>query len=121
MKEKEKEQGLLLDEARKEAQQAAQMFEQVRQSRHSAFMAAFEHISGAINEIYSDLTRSTIHRLGGTAYLSLENEDLPYHAGIKYTAMPPTKRFRDMELLSGGEKTLASLALLFAIHRWETS
>ena len=34
------------------------------------------------------------------------------------TAMPPTKRFRDMEQLSGGEKTVAALALLFAIHRW---
>ena len=39
-------------------------------------------------------------------------------AGIKYHAMPPMKRFRDMEQLSGGEKTVAALALLFAIHRW---
>ena len=31
--------------------------------------------------------------------------------------MPPMKRFRDMEQLSGGEKTVAALALLFAIHR----
>lgn len=31
------------------------------------------------------------------------------------------KRFRDMEQLSGGEKTIAALALLFAIHRCETS
>ena len=30
--------------------------------------------------------------------------------------MPPMKRFRDMEQLSGGEKTIAALALLFAIH-----
>lgn len=32
--------------------------------------------------------------------------------------MPPMKRFRDMEQLSGGEKTVAALALLFAIHRY---
>ena len=38
--------------------------------------------------------------------------------GIKYHAMPPMKRFRDMEQLSGGEKTVAALALLFAIHRY---
>lgn len=31
--------------------------------------------------------------------------------------MPPMKRFRDMDQLSGGEKTVAALALLFAIHR----
>lgn len=41
----------------------------------------------------------------------------PYIGGIKYHAMPPMKRFRDMEQLSGGEKTVAALALLFAIHR----
>ena len=32
--------------------------------------------------------------------------------------MPPSKRFRDMEQLSGGEKTVAALALLFAIHKY---
>lgn len=35
--------------------------------------------------------------------------------------MPPLKRFRDMEHLSGGEKTIAALALLFAIHSWHPS
>lgn len=38
--------------------------------------------------------------------------------GIKYNAMPPGKRYREMDQLSGGEKTVAALALLFAIHRW---
>lgn len=41
--------------------------------------------------------------------------------GIKYHAMPPMKRFRDMEQLSGGEKTMAALALLFAIHSYRPS
>jgi len=49
----------------------------------------------------------------------LDNEDEPFLHGIKYTAMPPTKRFRDMEQLSGGEKTVAALALLFSIHRYQ--
>jgi structural maintenance of chromosome 1 len=33
--------------------------------------------------------------------------------------MPPMKRFREMELLSGGEKTMVALALLFAIHSYK--
>jgi chromosome segregation ATPase len=37
--------------------------------------------------------------------------------GIKYSAMPPGQRYRNMEQLSGGEKTVAALALLFSIHR----
>lgn len=47
---------------------------------------------------------SSVHPMGGTAYLSLESTDEPFLHGIKFTAMPPTKRFRDMEQLSGGEK-----------------
>jgi structural maintenance of chromosome 1 len=35
--------------------------------------------------------------------------------------MPPTKRFREMEQLSGGEKTVAALALLFALHSYRPS
>jgi len=81
-------------------------------------MDAFDHISKNIDKIYKQLTKSNTHPLGGTAYLNLENEDEPFLYGIKYTAMPPTKRFRDMEQLSGGEKTVAALALLFAIHRF---
>lgn len=54
--------------------------------------------------------------MGGKAYLSLDDSEEPYNGGIKFTAMPPMKRYRDMEYLSGGEKTVAALALLFAIH-----
>src|SRR4051812_33243766 len=46
---------------------------------------------------------------------------MPYLSGIKYHAMPPLKRFRDMEHLSGGEKTMAALALLFAVHSYQAS
>lgn len=51
-----------------------------------------------------DLTQSKVHPMGGQAYLTLEDNEEPYLHGIKFTAMPPTKRFRDMEQLSGGEK-----------------
>ena len=66
-----------------------------------------------MKSIYKDLTKSSKHPLGGMAYLSLEDSEEPYLAGLKYNAMPPMKRFRDMEQLSGGEKTVAALALLF--------
>lgn len=51
----------------------------------------------------------------------MEDSSEPYTAGLKYHAMPPLKRFRDMEHLSGGEKTIAALALLFAIHSYQPS
>lgn len=62
------------------------------------------------------MTRSSKHPLGGKAYLSLDDTEEPYKGGLKFNAMPPMKRFRDMEQLSGGEKTVAALSLLFAMH-----
>ena len=51
-----------------------------------------------------------MHPMGGTAYLNVENAEEPFLGGVKFTAMPPTKRFRDMEQLSGGEKARLQLA-----------
>lgn len=85
-------------------------------NRYRRFFKAYSHISEHIDKIYKELTRSKTFPLGGTAYLSLEDSEEPYLDGVKYHAMPPMKRFREMELLSGGEKTVAALALLFAIH-----
>ncbi|ONH93283.1 hypothetical protein PRUPE_8G223100 [Prunus persica] len=120
---KEKERGVTeeFEVARKEEKEKADLFNSVKQKRYELFMDAFNHISSNIDKIYKQLTKSNTHPLGGTAYLNLENEDDPFLHGIKYTAMPPTKRFRDMEQLSGGEKTVAALALLFSIHSFRPS
>ena len=64
------------------------------------------------------MTKSSKHPLGGNAYLTLDDNEEPFKGGMKFNAMPPMKRFRDMYQLSGGEKTVASLALLFAIHSY---
>lgn len=118
---KEKEVTEKFEAARKEEREIADKYNSVKQRRYELFMEAFDHISKGIDQIYKQLTKSHTHPLGGTAYLNLENEDEPFLHGIKYTAMPPTKRFRDMEQLSGGEKTVAALALLFAIHSFRPS
>lgn len=121
LKEKEKVATEEFEAARKEEKEVADKYNAVKQKRNELFMEAFNHVSSVIDKIYKQLTRSTTHPLGGTAYLNLENEDDPFLHGIKYTAMPPTKRFRDMEQLSGGEKTVAALALLFSIHSYRPS
>ncbi|KAL4571973.1 hypothetical protein LXL04_018741 [Taraxacum kok-saghyz] len=121
LQEKEKAASKEFDEAREEEKLAGKEFETVRTRRLTRFMEAFNHISNNIDKIYKQLTKSSTHPLGGTAYLNLDNEDEPFLHGIKYTAMPPTKRFRDMEQLSGGEKTVAALALLFSIHSYKPS
>ncbi|KAG0024998.1 Structural maintenance of chromosomes protein 1 [Podila clonocystis] len=107
--------------ARKSARTIKEAFSAVKQERYDRFHTAFQHISEKIDEIYKSLTRSTAFPMGGTAYLSLEDMEEPYLDGIRYHAMPPLKRFRDMDQLSGGEKTMAALALLFAIHSYRPS
>ncbi|KAJ5396610.1 Structural maintenance of chromosomes protein 1 [Penicillium cosmopolitanum] len=109
------------EDARKYARKAKDDFENVMKKRSDLFNKAFTHISEQIGPIYRELTRSTNYPLGGQAYLDIEDSDEPYLDGIKYHAMPPLKRFRDMEHLSGGEKTMAALALLFAIHSYQPS
>lgn len=109
------------EDARKYARKAKDDFEAVMKRRSDLFNKAFTHISEQIGPIYRELTKSQNYPLGGQAYLDIEDSDEPYLDGIKYHAMPPLKRFRDMEHLSGGEKTMAALALLFAIHSYQPS
>jgi len=53
---------------------------------------------------------------GGKARLRLVDESLPLESGVLVEAQPPGKRLVHMGLLSGGEKALAAMALLFAIY-----
>ena len=55
--------------------------------------------------VVQDLTKSPQAPKGGQAYLSLEGQEQePFLQGAKFEAMPPAKRFRQMDELSGGEK-----------------
>ncbi|KAB8349789.1 hypothetical protein FH972_023803 [Carpinus fangiana] len=111
------------EEARRHARDTREEFETIREKRAELFNKAFEHISNEIGPTYKKLTRSAAHVMGGSAYLdAMEADDeTPFLGGLKYHAMPPAKRFRDMDALSGGEKTIAALALLFAIHSFAPS
>ncbi|KAK7054035.1 structural maintenance of chromosomes protein [Favolaschia claudopus] len=107
------------EKARQDSKSARDTFNDIKRRRCELFNKAYNHISDRIDHVYKDLTKGKASPMGGVAYLSLEDNEEPYLGGIKYHAMPPMKRFRDMEQLSGGEKTVAALALLFAIHSYQ--
>ena len=57
--------------------------------------------------------------LGGDAELELVDSLDPFSEGILFTVRPPKKSWKRMSNLSGGEKTLSSLALVFALHHFK--
>ena len=103
------------DTARRKAKQAKMAFERVKQERHDLFNKCFEHVSNTIDDIYKALCRNP----SAQAFLGPENPEEPYLEGINYNCVAPGKRFQPMLNLSGGEKTIAALGLLFAIHSYQ--
>lgn len=54
---------------------------------------------------------------GGAAELRLEDENNPLECGIEIVAQPPGKKLQNINLMSGGEKTMTAIALMFAVLR----
>ena len=52
---------------------------------------------------------------GGHAELRLDDEENPLEAGIEIIAQPPGKKLQNINLMSGGEKTMTAMALMFAV------
>lgn len=73
------------------------------------FMQNFEKINENFKQVFSDLFN------GGTAEILLEDQDDVLSCGIDIRAQPPGKKLQSLSLLSGGERCLTAIALLFAI------
>ncbi|KAK2495042.1 hypothetical protein MC885_005428, partial [Smutsia gigantea] len=101
-----------LKASRKEASMLRQEFEQVKKRRYDLFSQCFEYISVSVDQIYKKLCGDN----SAQAFLTMENPEEPYLAGISYTCVAPYKQFMPMDSLSGGERCVAALALLFAVH-----
>ena len=79
------------------------------------FSAKFAEIQAMFDKVFKELFG------GGKANLVLvEDEDI-LEAGIKIIAQPPGKKLQNMMQLSGGEKSLTAIALLFAIQNLKPS
>ena len=73
------------------------------------FKASFNQIVTNFEDIFVELFG------GGYAELTLENEDDPLNSGIEIVAQPPGKKLQNINLMSGGEKTMTAIALMFAV------
>ncbi|XP_078734648.1 structural maintenance of chromosomes protein 4 isoform X1 [Lampetra fluviatilis] len=88
-------------------------YEDLRKSRLQDFMAGFNVITNKLKENYQMLTQ------GGDAELELVDSLDPFSEGIVFSVRPPKKSWKKIFNLSGGEKTLSSLALVFALHHYK--
>ena len=87
--------------------------DELRKMRLNEFMEGFMIITAKLKEMYQMIT------LGGDAELELVDSLDPFTEGIVFSVRPPKKSWKSISNLSGGEKTLSSLALIFALHYYK--
>ncbi|KAJ4340997.1 Structural maintenance of chromosomes protein 4 [Didymella glomerata] len=87
--------------------------DELRRLRLEGFMEGFSIITARLKEMYQMIT------MGGNAELELVDSLDPFSEGILFSVMPPKKSWKNISNLSGGEKTLSSLALVFALHHYK--
>jgi structural maintenance of chromosome 4 len=102
-----------LSEALSSRDSAKKRCDELRRLRLEGFMEGFSTISLRLKEMYQMIT------MGGNAELELVDSLDPFSEGILFSVMPPKKSWKNIGNLSGGEKTLSSLALVFALHHYK--
>ncbi|MGB8951651.1 MAG: chromosome segregation protein SMC [Candidatus Aminicenantales bacterium] len=85
----------------------------IDEESQNRFLTALDEVNKNFQEIFSLLFK------GGQAEVKLQDESNPMESGIDVIAQPPGKKLQNIILLSGGEKSLTSLAFLFALFRYK--
>lgn len=97
------------DDVAKSRQDLLKLVQDLDQTMVSVFSSAFEDTAAAFQHVFATLFP------GGTGRLRLEDPDDMLGTGVIVEASPAGKRIKQLSLLSGGERSLTALALLFAI------
>jgi chromosome segregation protein len=88
------------------------MIEEIEQKKTDIFMETYNHLNTRFRTIFNTLSTK------GEASLAIEDKEVPLNAGIDMTVRIAGNKFLDIRSLSGGEKTLAALAFIFAIQEY---
>ncbi|CCD23232.1 condensin subunit SMC4 NDAI_0B01970 [Naumovozyma dairenensis CBS 421] len=102
-----------LNQAVERREALKKLLDELKKKRYDEFMQGFGIISMTLKEMYQMIT------MGGNAELELIDSLDPFSEGVTFSVMPPKKSWRNIANLSGGEKTLSSLALVFALHKYK--
>jgi chromosome segregation protein len=90
--------------------QILKAIQEINRTTQKLFAETFDQIKANFHEMFTELFG------GGKASLSLMDENDPLECGIDIQAKPPGKQNQSVGLLSGGERTMTAVALLFAIY-----
>jgi len=88
---------------------------EINQASSERFLATFVEVNRHFGAVFAQLFR------GGEAEMRLMDEEDVLECGLEIVARPPGKRLQNLMLLSGGEKALTAIALLFALFRTKPS
>ena len=102
------------EDLEKSCQSLLEMINEMDEIMKSKFKDSFEKINIEFGNTFKTLFK------GGKGYLKLTNPDDLLNTGVDVIAQPPGKNLNSIALLSGGEKTLTAIALLFAILNVKT-
>lgn len=92
-----------------------EMIDKLLVQMHDIFREQFQSIATNFSQVFQELFG------GGMAFLQLVDEENILESGIEIIAKPPGKKLQNMTLLSGGERTLTAIALLFGILQLKPS
>ena len=99
------------DTLSKERENLIERIQKYEQMKFEAFMTAFKAIDTNFREIFARLT-------SGSGNLVLENEEDPFTGGLTFAVKPRDKKVHLLSSLSGGEKSLTTLAFIFSIQHF---
>jgi len=103
-----------LDEITAERDNRKKEYDNYRKNRLDDFMSGFNQIRMKLSEMYKMITLDD-----GDADLEPIDSLDPFKDGISFRVRPPKKYWHFMSNLSGGEKTISSLSLIFALHGYK--
>ncbi len=100
---------------KKEKEDVLIMMTEVESKKKEIFMKTYNVISKNFKEIFNQLTTK------GEAHIALENPENPFEEGVDIQVRVIGNKFLNIKSLSGGEKTMAALAFIFAIQEYDPS